>query len=119
MDQPPGYETGGGKCRLLKSLYGLRQASRAWHTKLKSELRSIGFEESTADPAFFIKHGKTGSIFMVIHVDDLLCAASSVKELQEMNFHLTNGGNCFGICPCVHIRCNVDCSGRPIESFRV
>ena len=36
-----------------------------------------------------------------------------------MNFHLTNGGNCFGICPCVHIRCNVDCSGRPIESFRV
>jgi hypothetical protein len=35
MRQPPGYEQGGPKmvCRLHKSLYGLRQAPRAWHAK--------------------------------------------------------------------------------------
>lgn len=29
-------------CLLKKVLYGLRQAGRAWHSRLDSELRSIG-----------------------------------------------------------------------------
>ena len=41
-------------CRLIKSLYGLRQAPRAWHIKLKEELAGMNFTPSEADPAFFI-----------------------------------------------------------------
>ena len=52
MQQPPGYEDGrpGVACHLKKTLYGLRQAPRAWHTKLKQELEKLGFRPSEADP---------------------------------------------------------------------
>ena len=55
MQQPQGYEQGGPGvvCHLKRTLYGLRQAPRAWHLRLKEELGLLGFEASEADPAFF------------------------------------------------------------------
>ena len=51
MVQPPGYEQGGPNivCHLQRALYGLRQAPRAWHKKLKSTLLELGFTESESD----------------------------------------------------------------------
>jgi hypothetical protein len=73
VQQPPGYETGGGgmACHLHKSLYGLKQAPRAWHTKLKEELEKLGFNPSAADPALFIKPG-VNPVFLLTYVDDIL-----------------------------------------------
>jgi hypothetical protein len=52
VQQPQGYEQGGSNmaCHLRRALYGLRQAPRSWHLRLKAELESIGFIESEADP---------------------------------------------------------------------
>jgi hypothetical protein len=57
MQQPQGYEEGGPGtvCHLKKTLYGLRQAPRAWHTHLKAELEALGFRASESDPALFVK----------------------------------------------------------------
>ena len=59
MQQPPGYEEGGTNtvCHLQRALYGLRQAPRAWHAKLKSTLEKLGFTESQSDPGLFSKQG--------------------------------------------------------------
>ena len=42
IHQPPGFEEGERVCRLLKALYGLRQAPRQWAAKLKEELEGLG-----------------------------------------------------------------------------
>ncbi|CAM8887204.1 unnamed protein product [Rhodiola kirilowii] len=50
MRPPPGFAAPNGKvCRLLKSLYGLRQAPRNWFAKLMFALVKFGFKQSYAD----------------------------------------------------------------------
>jgi len=84
VQQPPGYSNGDSRmaCRLQKALYGLRQAPRAWHMKLKGELERIGFTASEADPGLYTLSNKQGNIYMLVYVDDILIAA---KTLQEVN----------------------------------
>ena len=46
MDQPKGFETGGPrvKCKLLKSVYGLKQAPKVWNDLLNKYLIKLGFQ---------------------------------------------------------------------------
>jgi len=55
--QPPGYENKKVPhyvCKLDKALYSLKQAPRAWYSRLSSQLRRLGFVASKADTSLFI-----------------------------------------------------------------
>ena len=41
-------------CRLHKSIYGLKQSSRAWYAKLSSVLEETGFQRSHANSSMFV-----------------------------------------------------------------
>jgi transposase InsO family protein len=86
MAQPPGYEEGGPDiaCHLKKALYGLRQAPRAWHTKLKQELELLGFVASNADPSLFILSGKERNMYLLVYVDDILIAGSDIDSINSI-----------------------------------
>lgn len=60
----PGYRTNppGLVCRLRKSIYGLRQASRCWFTKLFTALKDYGFVQSYVDYCLFTLHRGTTSL---------------------------------------------------------
>ena len=52
MIQPPSFESTNHPTvvfRLKKSLYGLKQASSAWHSKITQYLHQIGFRMSKSD----------------------------------------------------------------------
>jgi transposase InsO family protein len=84
MKPPEGLQVSPGKvCRLVKSLYGLRQAPRAWHTKLKEELSKMGFVASQSDAALFIHEEKNEVVYMLVYVDDILVAAKSPDEIDQ------------------------------------
>lgn len=69
MTQPPGYvnpDFPNHVCKLHKSLYGLKQASRTLYLELTKFLLSLGFQKSLADPSLFIyKHGNLTCYFLV------------------------------------------------------
>jgi hypothetical protein len=83
---PPGYSDKPGRVfRLNKALYGLKQAGRQWSIKLGAELARLGFSPSGADPSLYIRRGADGSIvYMLVHVDDILVAASDFSVMQQV-----------------------------------
>ena len=90
MNQPPGYETGGRRtvCRLRRALYGLRQAGRAWHVKLKKALQDLGFTASDADASLFTQHSGGDLIIVLVYVDDILIAARDLTAIQGVTGQL-------------------------------
>jgi hypothetical protein len=58
-------------CRLKKSLYGLKQEPRAWHSRIEGYLQSMGFTKSEGDhKLYFILLGEA-LIILVLYVDYL------------------------------------------------
>ena len=57
MMVPPGFQTPkeGLVCKLQKSLYGLKQASRQWNVKLIVALLFGGYHQSSSDHSMFVK----------------------------------------------------------------
>jgi hypothetical protein len=55
MRQPPGHEDGSGRvCKLIRSLYGVKQTPRISLERLKTALVRFGFTISQRDPSLFI-----------------------------------------------------------------
>ena len=101
MKQPPGFEEGGPElvCYLHKALYGLRQAPRAWHEKLKTALETMDFVASEADPGLFILRLNGTIVYILVYVDDLLVAGKdkasvdAVKKDLQSVFDIRDLGN--------------------------
>ena len=55
VTQPSGYTVEGKVWKLNKSLYGLKQSGRNWHTMLHEYLLELNFNPSSADACLYIK----------------------------------------------------------------
>jgi hypothetical protein len=64
-------------CKLDKSLYGIKQAPRAWFAKLSKKLCELGFKGSKADTSLFYYNKNGVSIFILVYVDDIIVASST------------------------------------------
>lgn len=89
MKRPEGYNDGTNKvCKLVKSLYGLKQASRAWNQKFSNFIIKFGFEVSEADSCVFVCHKNHETIILAIYVDDGLIVAKNEKCFKPIIEHL-------------------------------
>ncbi|KAL0377948.1 UNVERIFIED_CONTAM: Retrovirus-related Pol polyprotein from transposon RE1 [Sesamum radiatum] len=78
MQPPEGYFIQPGHvCKLLKSLYGLKQASRQWNLEFTSKLLSFGFSQSAHDHCLFVKGTGDDFVALLIYVDDVLLTSPS------------------------------------------
>ncbi|XP_019154279.1 PREDICTED: uncharacterized protein LOC109150751 [Ipomoea nil] len=90
MELPPGFkgEKPGQVCQLLRSLYGLKQASRQWNSKLSSSLLSRGFKQAQSDPSLFTKGCGSDFIAILIYVDDILISSPDMCLINELKAFL-------------------------------
>ena len=56
---------------LKKALYILKQAPRAWYDRIDSNLMSLGFTKSDADPNLYYKVKNGCLLILVLYMDDL------------------------------------------------
>ena len=67
-------------CRLLKSIYGLKQSPWAWYGSIHSFFRSHNFERSPSDHSLFII--SEYQIILFLYVDDLVIAAPTYQQID-------------------------------------
>ncbi|GJU22088.1 putative ribonuclease H-like domain-containing protein, partial [Tanacetum coccineum] len=68
--------------KVVKALYGLHQAPRAWYDTLATYLLSNGFKRGQIDQTLFIKSHQGHILLVQIYVDDIIFG-STKKELCE------------------------------------
>ena len=90
MEVPEGFEKyyqAGVVLRLLKTLYGLKQAALAFWRELLTAMLSMGFSRSKADPCLYFQWTASGLVIWLSWIDDCLCVgqkAAVMKAKTEM-----------------------------------
>ncbi|GJW88394.1 ribonuclease H-like domain-containing protein [Tanacetum coccineum] len=66
--------------KVVKALYGLHQAPRAWYETLANYLLGNGFKRGNIDQTLFIKKQKGDILLVQVYVDDIIFCSTN-KEL--------------------------------------
>ncbi|KAF5788317.1 putative RNA-directed DNA polymerase [Helianthus annuus] len=86
MTQPEGFKPKGQEhlvCKLQKSIYGLKQASRQWYLKFDEIMKKQGFIKNQVDQCTYLKMSGSNFAILVLYVDDILLASNSLDLLHE------------------------------------
>jgi len=70
-------------CKLTKSIYGLKQASRQWYHKFHNVIISFGFEKNIVEDCVYHKFSGSKHIFLILYVDDILLATNDIGMLHD------------------------------------
>jgi hypothetical protein len=99
MKVPEGIMFSGDKvCKLLRSLYGLKQSPRCWNKKLNDYLLKLGFKNSKSDYCVYYLNSNSprDNFFILVFVDDILLITKDQKRLDTLkamlykNFEMTD-----------------------------
>ncbi|KAA0025960.1 Cysteine-rich RLK (RECEPTOR-like protein kinase) 8 [Cucumis melo var. makuwa] len=97
-----GFEAQFGQqdCKLQKSLYGLKQSSRAWFDRFTIFVKTQGYSQGHSDHTSFTKVSKTGKIaVLIVYVDDIVLTVddqtkiSQLKQRMSDEFEIKDLGN--------------------------
>ena len=82
MVQPEGFVDSNSPnkvCKLIKSIYGLKQAGRVWYETIAQHLMANSFTRCASDSCIFYSHEGANKVIIAVYVDDLIIAASNLE----------------------------------------
>ncbi|GJV41248.1 putative ribonuclease H-like domain-containing protein [Tanacetum coccineum] len=101
VHQPPGFVDPAHPnkvYKVVKALYGLHQAPRAWYDTLSSFLLENGFRRGTIDKTLFIKKNKSDIMLVQVYVDDIIFGSTKksmcikFEEVMHKRFQMSSMG---------------------------
>ena len=93
MEQPKGFESKAQPdyiCKLLRALYWLKQAPRAWYVKIAEFLIQSGYSVAPADSSLFVKLQGSKLVVVLVYVDDLIITGDDEDEIRRTRENLAN-----------------------------
>ncbi|GJS55474.1 putative ribonuclease H-like domain-containing protein [Tanacetum coccineum] len=98
VSQPPGFVDPDHPKRVykvVKALYGLHQAPRAWYATLSTFLEKHGYKRGTIDKTLFIRRNKKDIMLVQVYVDDIIFGSTNkswcdeFEALMQSRFQMT------------------------------
>ncbi|GJU57506.1 putative ribonuclease H-like domain-containing protein [Tanacetum coccineum] len=86
VTQPPGFKDPDNPdkvYKVVKALYGLHQAPKAWYETLANYLLGNGFKRGKIDQTLFIKKQKGDILLVHVYVDDIIFGSTNKELLQQ------------------------------------
>jgi hypothetical protein len=87
MMQPKGFVNPKGAnkvCKLLRSIYGLVQASPSWNTHFDEVIKMFGFIQTYGEACIYKKVSGSSITFLIVYVDDILLIGNDVEFLESI-----------------------------------
>ncbi|GJS73661.1 retrovirus-related pol polyprotein from transposon TNT 1-94, partial [Tanacetum coccineum] len=79
-------------CKLQRSIYGLKQASRSWNKRFDEEIKKFGFAQNLDEPCVYQKASGSNVTFLILYFDDIIIMGNHIPSLQSVKDYL---GKCF------------------------
>ena len=97
MMQPEGFvdpKDAGKVCKLQRSIYGLKQASRSWNLRFDEVIKEFGFVQTYGEACIYKKVSGSSIVFLVLYVDDILIIGNDIELLNSVKSYLNK---CFSM----------------------
>ncbi|KAH9793297.1 hypothetical protein KPL71_004477 [Citrus sinensis] len=94
MIQPCGFKVAENEnhmCRLIKSLYELKQSLRQWYKRFDQFIQGQKFTRSEHDHCIYFRRLLDGAfIYLLLYVDDMLIVSKNINEIERLNKQLAS-----------------------------
>ncbi|KAK9033550.1 hypothetical protein V6N11_049737 [Hibiscus sabdariffa] len=97
MTQPEGFVTPKNArkvCKVQRSIYGLKQASRSCNLRFNEAIQEFGFIRNEDEPCVYKKFSGSIVSFLILYVDDILIIGNDIPTLQSIKTLLSS---CFSM----------------------
>jgi hypothetical protein len=91
MTQPEGFvdpENAGTICKLQRSIYGLKQASRSWNIRFDEVDKRFGFIKNEEEPCVYKRASGSALVFLVLYVDEISLIGNDIPMLEAVKTSL-------------------------------
>ena len=77
-------------CKLKKALCGLKQAPRAWYSRMDKYLHQVGFIKGSAYNNLYIKVNQDSILLIEVYVDDIIFGSIDDRLSQKFAKDMQN-----------------------------
>jgi hypothetical protein len=113
MEAPHGYYVNNKICRVLKSIYGLKQAPHLWFESISGALHKLGFSSLQSDACCFTNQAQ--DVFVMVFVDDIQITGSNDHDIRILQTGLRNEFTMKDVEPQTYLGLQIERKGNSLR----